>query len=108
MFENALLRMRTQQILREKTGKQYSNFVCHICVFKFHHFKSLSLSERLLELSYSERERGNCPVFFPPQNVPFRKLFVISHAVTAKKGTKQCDVRPELMANKDYIKTIYS
>ena len=105
MFENALLRMRTQRILRKKTGNQYSNYVSHICVtVKFHHFKSLSLSELLLELSCSERERRNCRVFLFPLKRAIRKFCVISHAVTAKKGSNQCDVRPELIANEDYIK----
>ena len=75
MFENALLRMRTQRILREKTGKQYSNLVCHICVtVKFHHFKSLILSKLLLELSYSERERENCLVFLSTLKRPVKEL----------------------------------
>ena len=75
MSENALLRMRTQRILREKTGKQFSNYVCHICVtVKFHHFKSLSLSELLLELSYSERERGNCRVFLSTLGRPIKEI----------------------------------
>lgn len=75
MFENALRRMKTQRILREKTSKQFSNYVCHICVtVKFHHFKSLSLSELLLELSYLERERGNCPVFLSTLKRPIKEI----------------------------------